>query len=96
VSTASRNCRFHQQRLQALRNNALTASESSGGGPWVIRPKRLRWLANITVGFKIAAFFRLVSSLKAFYTTTDSICGFEAMAGASPPFSFPLTARGPP
>jgi hypothetical protein len=96
VSTASRNCQFHQQRLQVVRIYALTASESSGGGPWALGPKRLRWLTNITAGFKIAASFRWVSGLKANTTITHSICGLEAMAGTSPPFSFPLTARGPP
>jgi hypothetical protein len=67
VSTASRNCRIHQQRLQAARFNARAVSESFGGGPWVLRPKRLQWLKlfdfslksqnrpNITDGFKIAA-----------------------------------------
>ncbi len=55
VSTASRNCRFHQQRLQGWGNNAPQPSESFGAGPWALRPKRLQWLTNISAEFKIAA-----------------------------------------
>jgi hypothetical protein len=58
VSTASRNCRIHQQRLQAARFNARAVSGSFGSGPWALRPKRLQWLTNITAEFKIAAFFQ--------------------------------------
>ena len=96
MSTASRNCRIHQQRLQAARFNARAVSESFGGGPWVLRPKRLQWLTNITAEFKIAAFRSQVSSLLALITPSLSICGLEALAGTSPPSSFLQYSREPP
>jgi hypothetical protein len=96
VSTASRNCRIHQQRLQAARFNARAVSESFGGGPWVLRPKRLQWLTNITDGFKIAAFLSCASSLMALHTTQLCNCGLEALAGTSPPFLFFKLTHGPP
>ncbi len=96
VSTASRNCRFHQQRLQAWRTDALLASESFGGGPWALGPKRLQWLTNITDGFKIAAFLSCASSLMAHHTTHLCNCGLEALAGTSPPTSFLQFSHRPP
>ena len=56
MSTASRNCRFHMQRLRVLGFNAPHILGSFGSGPWALRPKRLQWLSNIRAGFKIAAF----------------------------------------
>ena len=56
MSTASRNCRFHPQRLQVVGLNAPFTFGSFGGGPWALRPKRFQWLTNITAEFKIAAF----------------------------------------
>jgi hypothetical protein len=96
VSTASRNCRFHLQRLQVLWLNAPNTSESFGGGPWALRPKRLQWLTNITDEFKIAAFLSCASSLMALHTTQLCNCGLEALAGTSPPFLFFKLTHGPP
>jgi hypothetical protein len=45
---------------------------------------------------KIAAFPDLALSLSAIYPKSTSICGLEALAGASPPFSFPQNLHGPP
>ena len=106
MSTASRNCWFHLRRLQAVRNYARAVSESFGGGPWALRPKRLQWLMrfcfsmksqnryNITVEFKIAAFQVKALSLLAFHTFTHCICGLEAGAETSPPIF--LQVRAPP
>ncbi len=96
MSTASRNCRFHQQRLQVVGLNAPLTFGSFGGGPWALRPKRLQWLTNITAGFEIAAFRKSVLSLMALYNSTLSICGLEAVAGTSPPSSFRQFSQGPP
>ena len=46
---------FSVQRLLGV-IHAIIFTGSSGSGPWALRPKRLQWLANITAGFKIAAF----------------------------------------
>ena len=143
MCTAFSYCRVHQQRLRAAGSYAPSASGSSGVGPWTLRPKRLQWLTNINIGFKIAAFFKCwvgfgapvpassfprkresmflrreempafagmtaqgvvradqttrisqALSLSAISHSTLSICGLEAMAGTSPPFS--LTPLRPP
>jgi hypothetical protein len=91
VSTASRNCRIHQQRLQAERHNARSVSGSFGGGPWALRPKRLQWLTNITAEFKIAA--PSVCGLKLFFPKSISLQQ-GAMSWHSPPFF--LRAHDPP
>ncbi len=101
MSTASRNCWFHLRRLQAVRNNARSASESFAGGPWALRSKRLQWLKrfgfslksqnrpNITVEFKIAAL--LHRGFKLFFL--KSIFDWqEAMGGHSPPVFSPVEA----
>ncbi len=94
MSTASRNCWFHQQRLQAVRINARAVSESFGSGPWALRPKRLQWLKrfdfpmkgqnrlNITVEFKIAAL--LHRGFEPFFLKSI-FPRLEAMGGHSPP-----------
>ena len=46
MSTASRNCRNHVQRLRAGGGNAPQASGSRGLDPWILRSARLRWLNN--------------------------------------------------
>ncbi len=91
MSTASRNCRIHQQRLQAARFNARAVSESFGSGPWVLRPKRLQWLTNITVEFKIAAL--CIRGLRPFFLKSI-FPRQKAMGGHSLPFS--SHSRGPP
>jgi len=48
VSTASRNCRFHGQRLQERGTNAPFTSGSFGLDPRALRPERLRWLNNLS------------------------------------------------
>ena len=91
MSTASRNCWFHLQRLQAVRNNARSASESFAGGPWALGSKRLQWLTNITIEFKIAAL--LHRGFEPFFFKSI-FCWQEAMGGHSPPLFSPL--RAPP
>jgi hypothetical protein len=45
---------------------------------------------------QIAAFPDLALSLLAIYLKPTSICGLEALAGASPPFSCRQNLHGPP
>ena len=92
VSTASRNCRFHQQRLQGRGNNAPRSSESFGAGPWALRPKRLQWLANIIAEFKIAALCDC-GSKPSFFKSIFIRQG--AMSRHSPPITF-QNSRAPP
>ena len=47
MSTASRNCRFHGQRLQGLENHASKSSGSFNLDPWALRPERLQWLNRL-------------------------------------------------
>ena len=91
MSTASRNCWFHLRRLQAVRNYARAVSESFAGGPWALGPKRLQWLSNITVEFKIAAL--LHSGFEPFFLKSIFL-RLEAMGGHSPPTH--LHVRAPP
>jgi hypothetical protein len=103
VSTASRYCRIHQLRLQAW-GYAPLASGSLSVAPQALRPARLQWLNMSAKDMrkcdmnlaKIAAFPDLALSLSAIYPTSISICGLEALAGASPPFSFSHNFHGPP
>ena len=46
MSTASRNCRFHVQRLRDRGNYAPLFSGSFNLDPWILRSTRLRWLNN--------------------------------------------------
>ena len=48
VSTASRNCRNHGQRLQDWGTNAPQSSGSFGVVPRALRPERLQWLNNLS------------------------------------------------
>ncbi len=89
MSTASRNCWFRLRRLQAVRNNARAVSESFGGGPWTLRSKRLQWLINITVEFKIAAL--LHRGFEPFFLKSIFL-RLEAMGGHSPPTFSPVLA----
>ena len=110
VSTASRNCRFHVQRLRGWGNYAPQSSGSQGQDPWILRSTRLRWLNNPSgkhqkpcdlglckheTGVKDAAFLNRASAQPPKHTTT-STCGLEATAGASPPSSFLQHQRAPP
>ena len=46
MSTASRNCRNHVQRLRALGSNAPQVPGSQRLTPWILRSMRLKWLNN--------------------------------------------------
>ena len=46
MSTASRNCRFHGQRLQEMGKIAPRSVGSRREDPWALRPMRLKWLNN--------------------------------------------------
>ena len=94
MSTASRNCRNHQQRLRVLGFNAPHILGSFGSGPWAPRPKRLQWLSNIRSEFKIAALCSSVSSLKANTLPIISICGLE-IGGGHPLHSLIMRKRRP-
>ena len=48
MSTASRNCRNHGQRLQERGTNAPFTSGSRREDPWILRSMRLRWLNNLS------------------------------------------------
>jgi hypothetical protein len=84
-----------------VRNYARAVSESFGGGPWVLRPKRLQWLKrfdfsmksqnrpNITDGFKIAAL--LHRGFEPFFLKSIFL-RLEAMGGHSPPTLIPMLA----
>jgi hypothetical protein len=103
VSTASRYCRIHMQRLQS-EDYASSFSGSGGTTPRALRPARLQWLNMLDKSVrkcgcsfaKIAAFHDLALSLSAISSKTISICGLEALAGTSPPFSRHPYSRGPP
>ena len=102
VSTASRNCRFHRQRLQGL-DIASNPFGSLDDTPRALRPARLQWLNMLVSGMrkcivfraKTAAFSGSALSLTTILNST-SICGLEAGAGASPPSSVLQFSRGPP
>ena len=46
MSTASRNCRIHGQRLQERGTNAPRSVGSRREDPWALRPMRLQWQNN--------------------------------------------------
>ena len=111
MSTASRNCRNHVQRLRALGFNAPRAPGSRREDPWILRSMRLKWLNNPSgkpqtpcdLGLckndpeaKIAAFQGRALSLTTQTTLSTSICRLEARAGTSPPPSIRKNVRGPP
>ena len=90
MSTASRNCRFHGQRLQGLENYASKSSGSFNLDPWALRPERLQWLNRLVtpkrnkseVEAKIAAPSDRGSMLiflpKAFYMARSHIQAFPS------------------
>jgi hypothetical protein len=103
VSTASRNCQFHMQRLQG-EDFASSFSGSLDVTPRALRPERLQWLNKSNLGLrkcdmnraKIAAFLVKALSQTTFFFTSTSICGLEAGAGASPQSFFFQHQRAPP
>ena len=109
MSTASRNCRNHVQRLRALGFNAPRAPGSRREDPWALRSTRLRWLNNpggkpqtpcdpglckCKPKAKTAAFQGRALSQTTLSYPTHRICRLEARTGTSPPPSF-LTLRRP-
>ena len=111
MSTASRNCRNHVQRLRAGGGNAPRASGSRREDPRILRSARLKWLNNPSgkhqipydLGLcqsepeaKTAAFQGRALSLTTQTILSTSICRLEARAGTSPPPSIPKYERGPP
>jgi hypothetical protein len=111
VSTASRNCRNHGQRLRALGFNAPQVPGSQRLVPWILRSTRLKWLNNPSgkpqtpcdLGLckckpkaKTAAFQGRALSHTILPTTLSSICRLEAGAGTSPPPSSSSQPRAPP
>ena len=48
MSTASRNCRFHVQRLQERGKIAPRSIGSRREDPWILRSPRLGWLNNLS------------------------------------------------
>jgi hypothetical protein len=111
VSTASRNCRNHVQRLQDKGKKAPWFSGSQLFVPWILRSTRLKWLNNpggklqtpcdpglckCKPTAKTAAFQGRALSHTILNTTLSSICRLEARAGTSPPSSFLQHQRAPP
>ena len=111
VSTASRNCRNHVQRLRAGGGNAPQASGSRGLEPWILRSMRLQWHNNPSgkhqtpydLGLcqseseaKTAAFQGRALSQTIPLNPNLRICRLEARAGTSPPPSILEYERGPP
>ena len=111
VSTASRNCGNHGQRLQKRETNAPFISGSFGLYPRTLRSERLRWLNNLSgkhqtpcdLGlcknepeYKIAAFQG--QALSQNNPTHYPLCigRLEARTGTSPPPSSPQYPRAPP
>jgi len=119
VSTASRNCRIHLQRLRAKGHNGSFPPGNKGPAPRTLRSVRLEWLNHLSgkptggaphkgdtrapcdLGLykcrssaKIAASLNQVSSLNHAPNTAKTL--LEAMAGASPSFSYFNHSRGPP
>jgi hypothetical protein len=100
VSTASRYCRIHQQRLQVW-GYASQTSGSLSVTPQALRPARLQWLNMLDKSMrkcgmnlaKIAAFSGQALSRSATFSIPYSICRLEAGTGASPPI---FHLRGPP
>ena len=103
VSTASRNCRNHVQRLRGWGNYAPQSSGSFNLDPWILRSMRLRWLNNLSgkhqtpcdlglckneVEAQIAAFQSWASGQTTLSFSTTRICRLEARTGTSPPLSF--------
>jgi hypothetical protein len=111
VSTASRNCRNHGQRLQVLGFNAPRASGSPGRDPWIIRstcPKRhcnssgkhqipcdLEQCESKPLA-KTAAFPEMASSHTTQIPLHLCICRLEARTGTSPPLYSSHNSRAPP
>ena len=111
VSTASRNCRNHVQRLQERGKIAPRSVGSRREDPGTLWSPRLRWLNNpggkpqtpCDPGLckndpeaKTAAFQGRALSLTNLNSTSSSICRLEAKAGNSPPPSSSNTPRAPP
>ena len=111
MSTASRNCRFHVQRLQERGKIAPRSVGSRREDPGTLWSPRLRWLNNLSgkhqtpydLGLckndpeaKTAASQGRALSLNILNSTSSSICRLEARAGTSPPPSSSNTPRAPP
>ena len=111
VSTASRNCRFHVQRLQERGKIAPRSVGSRREDPGALWPSRLQWqnnpggkrkipcdpgLCQSDPEAKTAAFQGRALSLTTQTPLSTSICRLEARAGTSPPPSSSKNQRGPP
>ncbi len=68
-----------------VKSNSLHSPGSSGSGPWVLRPKRLQWLTNISSGFKIAA---PASGFRPLFFYSKILQRLKAVNRHSPPFFF--------
>ena len=111
VSTASRNCRNHVQRLQNKGTNAPLLFGSINLDPGVLRPTRLEWQSNSSgkhrtpcdlelykceVEAKTAAFQSWASGRTTKTHKNHRICRLEARTGTSPPLYFSSNSRAPP
>jgi hypothetical protein len=87
MCTASRIDRMNQQRLRRGGMTAPSQPGSFGQDPWVLRPKRLRWLAyaKSLAPAEIAALHN-VASAHHHHSHLSTAARAEVMAGASPPF----------
>jgi hypothetical protein len=93
MSRANQHCRTG---LQRLRDGDLAPPPpgSFGQDPWVLRPKRLRWLASDALHHakslapaKIAAFPAVLRPIATTHFSTAARA--KALAGALPPFNLP-------
>ena len=111
VSTASRNCRNHVQRLRERGKTAPRSIGSRREDPGALWSPRLQWQNNLggkhqtpcdpglcqsDPEAKTAASQGRALSLTNPNTTPSSICRLEARAGTSPPPSSFPKSRGPP
>ena len=96
MCTASHIDRLGQQRLRGGVIYAPPSLGSFGQNPQVLRPERLRWLAQAKslAPAKIAASSIVASAHHSIQFTTAARA--EAMAGASPPFSRSNGSTMPP
>ena len=96
MCTASHIARFGQQRLRGKGKTAPLQPGSFGQNPQVLRPERLRWLAQAKslAPAQIAASPSVALAHHITHLPTAARAG--AMAGASPPFSLPHRCRDGP
>ena len=109
MSTASRNCRNHVQRLRASGFNAPRASGSRREDPRILRSARLGWLNNLSGKLwtpcdlrlckndpqaKTAAFQGRALSLTKQTPNFSSICRLESQGGDIPSTFFLQPAEG--